>query len=130
VDTKVSSISARLVQGDTNGSLAGYPLGTDVARLTLASVDTGTVADEVGKANIPSSVALGGSAIAGTRATDAPELVSVRAIPSLEQIEYIFSQQIDRRTGSNPAELGYYTWTGRNSQVASHGRRHDPHHVL
>jgi hypothetical protein len=113
VDTSISSASARLLEGDANGVLAAYPAGTDVAGFTMASVDTGTVTDEVGKANVPSSVALGGAAISDTSPTDAPELVSVRTIPTLEQVEFSFSRQLDRKVAGNPGNFGFYTLEGR-----------------
>lgn len=113
VDTTISSSAAKLVQGNPNSVLAEYPAGTDVARFTLASVDTGVVVDNVNKTNVPSAAPLGGSTASGNVVTDAPALVSVRAIPTLEQVEYTFNQQIDRKTGGNASSLGFYTLDGR-----------------
>jgi hypothetical protein len=119
VAATVSSDNARLVQGDPNGVLAEYPAGTDVARFTLASVNNGIVQDSTGEANIPSAAALGGSNLLGSQATDAPTLTSVRTIPTLEQVEYSFSQNIDRKGGGNTADLGFYTLDGRAITASS-----------
>jgi hypothetical protein len=113
VDTRAVAADARLVQGDPSSVLVGFPSGTDLSRYTLASVDTGAVEDEAGEANLPGSVPLQGSTVAGSQnQTDGPDLVSVRAINSLERVVYSYDEQIDERDGVVATWFGYYTADG------------------
>lgn len=113
VDTKAKAADARLVQGDPTSVLVGFTPGTDLSRYTLGSVETGAVEDEAGEANLPGSVPLEGSNMAGAQnLTDGPDLVSVRAINSLERVVYTYDEQIDER-GGDASKFGYYTADGK-----------------
>jgi hypothetical protein len=113
VDTRAKAADARLVQGDPTSVLVGFTPGTDLSRYTLGSVDTGAVGDEAGEANLPGSVPLEGSSGAGAQnMTDGPDLVSVRAINSLERVVFTYDEQIDER-GGDASKFGYYTADGK-----------------
>jgi hypothetical protein len=114
VATLASAAGARLVQGDPTSVLVGYAPGTDLSRYTLASVDIGAVEDEAGEANLPGSVPLEGSTVAASQnLTDGPDLVSVRAINSLDRVVYTYDEQIDERAGGDAARFGYSTADGK-----------------
>jgi hypothetical protein len=113
VDTKAKAADARLVQGDPSSVLVGFTSGTDLTRYTLGSVDTGAVEDEAGEANLPGSVPLEGSTVTGAQdLTDGPDLVSVRAINSLERVVFTYDEQINEG-GGNASQFGYYTADGK-----------------
>jgi hypothetical protein len=113
VDTQAKAGDARLVQGDPTSVLVGFAPGTDLTRYTLGSVNTGAVGDEAGEANLPGSVPLEGSIVAGAaNLTDGPDLVSVRAINSLERVVFTYDEQIDER-GGDASKFGYYTADGK-----------------
>jgi hypothetical protein len=119
VDTRAKASDARLVQGDPTSVLVGFAPGTDLTRYTLGSVDTGAVADEAGEANLPGSIPLEGSTAAGAQnVTDGPDLVSVRAINSLERVVFTYDEQIDERSGE-AAKFGYYTADGKSVPATS-----------
>jgi hypothetical protein len=120
MDTQAAAADARLVQGDPTSVLVGFAPGTDLSRYTLASVDTGAVQDEAGEANLPGSVPLQGSTVAGSQnLTDGPDLTSVRAIHSLERVVYTYDEQIDEREGVDAALFGYYTADGKSVPATS-----------
>ena len=120
MDTKAAAADARLVQGDPASVLVGFAPGTDLSRYTLGSVETGAVEDEAGEGNLPGSVPLEGNTVAGSQnLTDGPDLVSVRAIHSLERVVYDFDEQIDERNGVQAARFGYYTADGKSIAAAS-----------
>ncbi len=80
--------------------LVGFAPGTDLSRYTLGSVNTGAVEDEANEANLPGSVPLEGSTVAGSQnMTDGPDLTSVRAINSLDRVVYTYDEQIDEQAG-------------------------------
>lgn len=119
MDTRAAATDARLVQGDPASVLVGFAPGTDLSRYTLGSVDTGAVEDEAGEANLPGSVPLQGSTVAGTEnLTDGPDLTSVRAIHSLERVVYDYDEQIDER-GGDASRFGYYTADGKSVPAVS-----------
>jgi hypothetical protein len=120
VDTKASAADARLVDGDPTSVLVGFAPGTDLSRYTLASVDTGAVEDEANEANLPGSVPLDGSTVAGSQnMTDGPDLTSVRAINSLDRVVYTYDEQIDEQAGGDAARFGYSTADGLNVPAES-----------
>ncbi len=120
MDTRTAAADARLVQGDPTSVLVGYAPGTDLSRYTLGSVETGAVQDEAGEANLPGSVPLEGSTVAGSQnLTDGPDLNSVRAIHSLERVVYTYDEQIDERNGSDASRFGYYTADGKTVPATS-----------
>ncbi len=120
MDTRAAAADARLVQGDPTSVLVGFAPGTDLSRYTLASVDTGAVQDEAGEANLPGSVPLQGSTVAGSQnLTDGPDLTSVRAIHSLERVVYTYDEQIDEREGVDATSFGYYTADGKSVPATS-----------
>jgi hypothetical protein len=120
VDTKASAADARLVNGDPTSVLVGFAPGTDLSRYTLASVNTGAVQDEANEANLPGSVPLEGSTVAGSQnMTDGPDLTSVRAINSLDRVVYTYDEQIDEQAGSDAARFGYATADGLNVPARS-----------
>jgi hypothetical protein len=120
VDTKASAADARLVNGDPTSVLVGFAPGTDLSRYTLASVNTGAVEDEANEANLPGSVPLDGSTVAGSQnMTDGPDLTSVRAINSLDRVVYTYDEQIDEQAGSDAARFGYSTADGLNVPARS-----------
>ena len=120
VDTKASAADARLVKGDPTSVLVGYASGTDLSRYTLASVSIGAVEDEAGEANLPGSVPLEGSTVAGSQnLTDGPDLVSVRAINSLDRVVYTYDEQIDERAGGDASRFGYSTADGKSVPAKS-----------
>lgn len=120
VDTKASAADARLVNGDPTSVLVGFAPGTDLSRYTLASVNTGAVEDEANEANLPGSVPLEGSTVAGSQnMTDGPDLTSVRAINSLDRVVYTYDEQIDEEAGSDAARFGYATADGLNVPARS-----------
>jgi hypothetical protein len=111
-NASVKASDARLVQGDPGEVLVSFPSGTDLSRYTMAQVDTGTVEDEAGEANLPGSVSLDGSRSGSSSdPTDGPDLESVRAIDSLERVEYRYDEQIDEGAG-DASKLGFYTEDG------------------
>jgi hypothetical protein len=119
VDTKAAAADARLVQGDPTSVLVGFAFGTDLSRYTLGSIETGAVEDEAGEANLPGSVPLEGSTVAGSQnLTDGPDLVSVRAINSLERVVYTYDEQIDEGAG-DASRFGYYTADGMTVPATS-----------
>jgi hypothetical protein len=62
---------------------------------------------------------LQGSTVAGAQnRTDGPDLVSVRAINSLERVVYTYDEQIDER-GGEASKFGYYTADGKSVPAAS-----------
>jgi hypothetical protein len=120
VDTKASAADARLIKGDPTSVLVGYAPGTDLSRYTLASVEIGAVEDEAGEANLPGSVPLEGSTVAGAQnLTDGPDLVSVRAINSLDRVVYTYDEQIDERAGGDASRFGYSTADGKTVPAKS-----------
>ena len=120
VDTKASAADARLVNGDPTSVLVGFAPGTDLSRYTLASVNTGAIEDEANEANLPGSVPLEGSTVAGSQnMTDGPDLTSVRAINSLDRVVYTYDEQIDEQAGSDAARFGYSTADGLNVPARS-----------
>ena len=120
MDTRAAAADARLVQGDPTSVLVGFAPGTDLSRYTLGSVNTGAVEDEAGEANLPGSVPLQGSTVAGTEnLTDGPDLTSVRAIHSLERVVYDYDEQIDERNGGEASRFGYYTADGKSVPATS-----------
>jgi hypothetical protein len=120
VATLASAADARLIQGDPTSVLVGYAPGTDLSRYTLASVDIGAVEDEAGEANLPGSVPLEGSTVAASQnLTDGPDLVSVRAINSLDRVVYTYDEQIDERAGGDAARFGYSTADGKTVPATS-----------
>jgi hypothetical protein len=120
MDTQAAAADARLVQGDPTSVLAGFAPGTDLSRYTLGSVNTGAVQDEAGEANLPGSVPLQGNTVAGQQnLTDGPDLVSVRAIHSLERVVYDYDEQIDERDGVVATWFGYYTADGKSVPATS-----------
>jgi hypothetical protein len=120
VDTKASAADARLVNGDPTSVLVGFAPGTDLSRYTLASVNTGAIEDEANEANLPGSVPLEGSTVAGSQnMTDGPDLISVRAINSLDRVVYTYDEQIDEKAGSDAARFGYSTADGLNVPAKS-----------
>ena len=120
VDTKASAADARLVNGDPTSILVGFAPGTDLSRYTLASVNTGAVQDEANEANLPGSVPLEGSTVAGSQnMTDGPDLTSVRAINSLDRVVYTYDEQIDEQAGNDAARFGYSTADGLNVPARS-----------
>ena len=119
MDTRAAATDARLVQGDPSSVLVGFAPGTDLSRYTLGSINTGAVEDEAGEANLPGSVPLEGSTVAGSEnLTDGPDLVSVRAIHSLERVVYDYDEQIDER-GGDASRFGYYTADGKSVSAVS-----------
>ncbi|MDQ1568972.1 MAG: hypothetical protein QOF96_3852 [Actinomycetota bacterium] len=93
----------------------GFASGTDLARHTLASVGIGAVQDEANEANLPGSVPLEGSTVAGSQnMTDGPDLTSVRAINSLDRVVYTYDEQIYERAGGDAARIGYSHADGLN----------------
>lgn len=120
MDTQASAADARLVQGDPTSVLVGFAPGTDLSRYTLGSVNTGAVQDEAGEANLPGSVPLDGSTVAGSQnLTDGPDLSSVRAVHSLERVVYTYDEQIDERNGVEAGRFGYYTADGKSVPATS-----------
>lgn len=116
-DAIIRAKEARLVQGDPSSILVHYPPGTDVARYTIASVATGGVEDEADQSNLPGSVPLEGSSVGqgpGT-ATEAPNLVTARAVNSLERVVYSYDEQVDGSgaEGLDAARFGWYTLDGK-----------------
>jgi hypothetical protein len=116
-DAVIKAGEARLVQGDPSSILVHYPPGTDVARYTIASVSTGAVEDEADQSNLPGSVPLEGSSVGqgpGT-ATEAPNLVTARAVNSLERVVYSYDEQVDGdgAEGLDAAKYGWYTLDGK-----------------
>ena len=119
VDTKATAADARLVQGDPTSVLVGFAPGTDLSRYTLGSVNTGAVEDEAGEANLPGSIPLQGSTVAGSdNLTDGPDLVSVRAIHSLDRVVYTYDEQIDERA-ADASRFGYSTADGKTVPAKS-----------
>jgi len=120
VDTKAVAADARLIKGDPTSILVGFAPNTDLSRYTLASVTTGAVQDEANEANLPGSVPLEGSTVAGAaNMTDGPDLTSVRAINSLNRVVYTYDEQIDRHVGGDASRFGYYTADGLNVPAKS-----------
>jgi hypothetical protein len=120
VDTKATAADARLIKGDPTSVLVGFASGTDLARYTLASVAIGAVQDEANEANLPGSVPLEGSTVAGSQnLTDGPDLTSVRAINSLDRVVYTYDEQIDEQAGGDAARFGYSTADGLNVPAKS-----------
>jgi hypothetical protein len=117
-DSVVKAKEARLVQGDPSSILVHYAPGTDVARYTIASVETGAVEDEADQSNLPGSVPLEGSSVGGqgsVTATEAPNLVTARPVNSLERVVYSYDEQIDGDNGQDldAAKFGWYTLDGK-----------------
>ena len=117
-DAVVNAKEARLVQGDPSSILVHYAPGTDVARYTIASVDTGAVQDEADQSNLPGSVQLEGSSVGSqgsATATEAPNLVTARPVNSLERVVYSYDEQVDGDNGEglDPARFGWYTLDGK-----------------
>lgn len=116
-DAVVKAEEARLVQGDPSSILVHYAPGTDVARYTIASVETGAVEDEADQSNLPGSVPLEGSSVGQgpATATEAPNLVTARPVNSLERVVYSYDEQIDGDNGRrlDAAKFGWYTLDGK-----------------
>lgn len=104
------SISAQIIQGNDGAVLAGYQPGTNVKGFTLATVNAGAVQDESQKVNMPDSVPLSGNYDVSA-ATDGPQLVSVVANPTLEQIQFNFDRQVNK-IDANASDFGFYTMDG------------------
>ncbi|HEV3363425.1 MAG TPA: hypothetical protein VG795_04675 [Acidimicrobiia bacterium] len=116
-DAVIKAKEARLVQGDPSSILVHYAPGTDVARYTIASVETGAVEDEADQANLPGSAPLEGSSVGqgSATATEAPNLVTARPVNSLERVVYSYDEQIDGDNGQklDAAKFGWYTLDGK-----------------
>lgn len=111
--TQIDSHDAKIVHGNPNQVLAGYPAGTDVRGFTAATVSAGAAMDESGREALPTTTALAGSD-GSIGPVDLPMLTSVSRDDTLNQITFHFDHNLNKDASSATAsDLGFYTQSGR-----------------
>lgn len=122
-EASATSDDAKLVQGNPSAVLAAYEPGTDLESFTIGTIAAGTVSDESGRTNLPSTENLSGSK-SRIDGTDAPRLVGVKANDTIDQITYTFDRVLTEEASAD--SLGFYTSSGREvggSEVVTTDKR-------
>lgn len=110
-DSDVTATDARILQGSPDEVLVAFPSGTDLSAYSIATVDSGAVEDEVGQGNVPTTVPLDGSDLAGGRSAG-PDLVSVTLNDTLDRVTYRFDENLDEDMSASASDFGFYTLDG------------------
>lgn len=113
-ESSATSTSARIVSGSPNEVLVAFPAGTDLRAFTIATVDSGTVADENDERNVAATAVLDGSAVeVAEGSTAGPDLVATAIDDTLDRVAYHFDKALDEDQSADASGFGYYTASGQ-----------------